>query len=140
MRGGAHSIGRPLSAARLKQAHPGASPARRTAPARTPGSVRVPPRTRRLTVAPPSRALHPSLHAALAWRYCQLLAALPNRGGEADAWEGAARALWGRSGAAASARPIEAALGDRVALTGQGSHGGLALAALLPRRLLVARG
>ncbi|GBF94645.1 hypothetical protein Rsub_07381 [Raphidocelis subcapitata] len=92
----------------------------------------------RLTVAPPSHALHPSLHAALAWRYCQLLSALPNRGGEAEAWEGAARALWGRSGAAASAHPIEAALGDRIALKGQGSHGGLALAALLPRRLLVA--
>jgi hypothetical protein len=95
----------------------------------------------RLSVAPPSHALHPSLHAALAWRYAQLLAALPNRGGEADAWERAARALWGRWPAAAAAGggsgDLEGVLGNRAAFTGKGSHGCRCAVSLLPRRLLV---
>jgi hypothetical protein len=88
-------------------------------------------------VAPPSHALHPSLHAALAWRYCQLLNALPNRGGEAAAWEGCARDLWGRCSFIAAGPPLEGVLGDPAALKGQGQHGGTFVISLLPRRLLV---
>lgn len=91
---------------------------------------------------PPCPDLHPSLHAALAWRHCQLLSALPNRGGEAAAWEGAARELWGRCPAliGGSGGSIEGVLGDVAALKGQGSHGGGAVASLLARRLLVCGG
>jgi hypothetical protein len=90
-------------------------------------------------VSPPSHALHPGLHAALAWRYGQLLSALPNRGGEADAWAGAARELWGRGGGGGGLA-LEATLGDRAAFKGQGQHGRRCVAALLPRRLLVGAG
>lgn len=109
---------------------------------------------RRLSVAPPSPALHPSLHALLAWRHCQLLSALPNRGGEADAWGDAAHKLWaqahsnrgggGNGGGGGDPRSIsdlpalDAVLGARAALTGQGSHGGGWVASLLARRLLFA--
>jgi hypothetical protein len=97
------------------------------------------PPTHRLSVAPPSPALHPTLHAALAWRHCQLLSALPNRGGEADAWEACARKLWGSwpAAAAAGGPGLEAVLGDKAALKGQAGHGGGWVASLLPRRLLV---
>jgi len=97
--------------------------------------------TTRLSVAPPSSALHPSLHAALAWRHCQLLNALPNRGGEAAAWEACARDLWARwPAAAASSSGLEVVLGDKNALTGKGQHGGTWVVSLLARRLLVAGG
>lgn len=91
----------------------------------------------RLSVVPPLPALHPSLHATLAWRHCQLLHALPNRGSEASSWEACARDLWGRSAALASGPGPEAVLGDLVALKGQGQHGGRCVVSLLPRRLLV---
>ena len=92
----------------------------------------------RLSVAPPARDLGAGLHAALAWRHAQLLTALPNRGGEAAAWEGAARAMWARCPTLRGDGALEAALGDLPALTGKGQHGGGWVASLLPRRLLVA--
>ncbi|KAF8055656.1 RPA1A [Scenedesmus sp. PABB004] len=79
---------------------------------------------------------HASLRAALAWRFAQLLTALPSRGAEAAAWSDAARALWPRAGAGLSARPLEGVLGDAAALTGQGAHGAGGVVAGLPRRLL----
>ena len=40
------------------------------------------------------RAVHPSVGALLAWRFAQLLTALPQRGTEAARWERLARALY----------------------------------------------
>ena len=88
-------------------------------------------------MSPPSHALAPSLHATLAWRYCQLLNALPNRGSEAAAWESCARDLWARSASVVRVPALEAALGDAVALKGQGQQGGPSVVALSVRRLLV---
>lgn len=62
-------------------------------------------------------ACHPSLAAAIAWRYAQLLTALPQRETEAAAWADAAA---DRGGGRAA---LEAALGGLPALTGQGDKG-----------------
>jgi hypothetical protein len=93
---------------------------------------------------------HPSLKAAVAWRYCQLLTALPNRAVEAATWGDAARALWQQAGGgfvcAASSQgaggsglcSLQEVLGDDVALSGNGQHGHGrgAVVSLLLRRLL----
>jgi hypothetical protein len=75
----------------------------------------------------------------VAWRYCQLLTALPNRGAEAAAWGGAAQEVWARGGGGAGfgGSPIQAVLGDDVALKGQGQHGAAGVVvSLAARRLL----
>uniref|UniRef100_A0A383VNM6 Uncharacterized protein n=1 Tax=Tetradesmus obliquus TaxID=3088 RepID=A0A383VNM6_TETOB len=93
---------------------------------------------------------HPSLAAAVAWRYCQLLTALPNRGAEATTWGDAARTLWQHAGGgfvvqgasqgsgSSSFSSLQEVLGDDVALTGKGQHGHGrgAVVSLLLRRLL----
>jgi hypothetical protein len=93
---------------------------------------------------------HPSLKAAVAWRYCQLLTALPNRGAEAATWGDAAHKLWkhagggfgvldGSQGSGGSGfSSLQDVLGDDVALTGKGQHGHGrgAVVSLLLRRLL----
>lgn len=80
--------------------------------------------------------VHPSLKAAVAWRYCQLLTALPNRGAEAAAWADAARGAWGRAGAGLQDRAIAGLLGDEAALKGQAQHGSGGVVSLVARRLL----
>lgn len=72
----------------------------------------------------------------MAWRYAQLLTALPNRGAEAAAWADTAHALWARGGAGCGGADVAAVLGDAAALTGKGQHGGGSVVSLLPRRLL----
>ncbi|WIA20326.1 hypothetical protein OEZ85_006158 [Tetradesmus obliquus] len=93
---------------------------------------------------------HPSLAAAVAWRYCQLLTALPNRGAEAATWGDAARTLWQHAGrgfgiqgasrgsGGSGFTSLQEVLGDDVALTGKGQHGHGrgAVVSLLLRRLL----
>ncbi|WIA40623.1 hypothetical protein OEZ86_013959 [Tetradesmus obliquus] len=93
---------------------------------------------------------HPSLAAAVAWRYCQLLTALPNRGAEAATWGDAARTLWQHAGSgfvvqgasqgseSSGFSSLQEVLGDDVALTGKGQHGHGrgAVVSLLLRRLL----
>jgi hypothetical protein len=83
---------------------------------------------------------HASLQAAVAWRYCQLLTALPNRGAEAATWRDAALALWQHAGGGfvGADGSLQEVLGDDVALTGKGQHGHGrgAVVSLLLRRLL----
>jgi hypothetical protein len=100
-----------------------------------------------------SQLAHASLKAAVAWRYCQLLTALPNRAAEAATWGDAARQLWQQAGGGfvgdASSQglanssglgfgSLQEVLGDDVALTGKGQHGHGrgAVVSLLLRRLL----
>ncbi len=80
-------------------------------------------------------AIHSSLASALAWRYCQLLTALPRRSSEATAWGDLARGLWSESGCLAR-KDIAAVLGDDVALKGQGSQGQGGVVSLFVRRVL----
>ena len=71
--------------------------------------------------------IHPSLGALLAWRYCQLLTALPRRGTEAAGWERLARAfheapLGGLVGGGVGSTP-EVLYGALTALKGEGPPG-----------------
>jgi hypothetical protein len=94
----------------------------------------------RLSHASHLEAVHPSLAAAVAWRYSQLLTALPNRGGEATAWAEAAQQQWQKAGQGLlplGGGRCSSALGDLAALTGKGSHGdNRVVVSLLLRRLL----
>ncbi|KAJ9514091.1 hypothetical protein QJQ45_002207 [Haematococcus lacustris] len=96
-------------------------------------------------LAPSKRLLHPSLTALLAWRYCQLLAALPNRGSEGAAWKLLAESAWLAAGPVAGQQPqlnagasasIAKVLGAEGQLKGQGGAGSGVLAGLLARRAL----
>lgn len=81
---------------------------------------------------------HPSLKAAVCWRYAQLLTALPNRAAEAEAWASAGRKLLAESGGQGfgAGVAIQDVLGDVAALKGQGQHGRGAIVSLMARRLL----
>ncbi len=97
--------------------------------------------TRRLVAACERAArapAHASLAAAICWRSCQLLTALPNRGREAAAWAAAAQRLWSAAGTQVSSMSLQVVLGDDVALKGQGSHGhgAGAVISIATRRLL----
>lgn len=91
----------------------------------------------RLVEGPSShQACHPTVKAAVCWRYCQLLTALPNREVEAASWGLAARKLWECAGQGFAGAQLQDVLGDEVALKGQGQHGRGAVVSLLTRRLL----
>jgi len=91
----------------------------------------------RLVEGPSShQACHPTVKAAVCWRYCQLLTALPNREAEAASWGLAARKLWECAGQGFAGAQLQDVLGDEVALKGQGQHGRGAVVSLLARRLL----
>lgn len=79
-------------------------------------------------------ACHASLAAALCWRYCQLLSALPNRGSEVRAWRSAAAAFWARCGAA---RRLDGVLGSLDLYKGKGPTGSGALVSLQLRTLVL---
>ena len=81
-------------------------------------------------------SVHPSVSAQLGWRYAQLLAALPKRGTEAEAWRAFAEEVYGRSGGLQQAGDIVAVFGDLHSLQGKGSPGTGAVADLTIRRLL----
>lgn len=89
---------------------------------------------------PATCGVHPSVGAMLAWRYAQLLWALPNRGGEAALWEKCALHYWAASWGVqqqqgqgqqerpqgpgvAAARDIEVVLGGKGHLKGEGPEG-----------------
>ena len=80
--------------------------------------------------------MHPSVSAQLGWRYAQLLAALPRRDTEAEAWQGYAQEMYGRSGGLQEVGDIVAVFGDLHSLQGKGSPGTGAVADLTIRRLL----
>lgn len=87
-------------------------------------------------------AMHPSVGALLAWRYAQLLTALPNRGTEAGRWERLARLLYDESPIGRASAP-ESMFGTLDNLTGRGDAGrgivvDLLTRRILPRQLLVA--
>ena len=65
------------------------------------------------------RPLHPSLAALLAWRFAQLLTALPKRGGEAELWAGHARELFEANFAGMA---IQEYFGDVEGLKGKGAR------------------
>jgi hypothetical protein len=85
--------------------------------------------------APPA-GVHASVAAQLAWRYAQLLTALPQRGTEAEAWEACAARLYHKAGGFQGHRDIAQAFGDIHALQGQGAEGPGGVADLTVRRLL----
>ena len=80
--------------------------------------------------------MHPSVPAQLGWRYAQLLAALPKRGTEAEAWQAYAQEIFARSPGMQQAGDIVAVLGDLHSLQGKGSPGTGVVADLTIRRLL----
>jgi hypothetical protein len=91
----------------------------------------------RLVEAPSGhQPCHPSIKAAVCWRYGQLLTALPNRASEAGHWGAAAQTLWTSAGQGFAGQQLQQVLGDEVALKGQGLHGSGGLVSLLTRRLL----
>ena len=63
--------------------------------------------------------VHPSLAALLAWRYAQLLTALPKRDSEARQWRQQAETCFTESSIAG---PIEQLYGDMSSLKGEGSR------------------
>lgn len=63
--------------------------------------------------------VHSSLAALLAWRYAQLLTALPKRGSEANQWQQQAEKCFTE---ASIAGPIEQLYGDLSSLQGEGGQ------------------
>ena len=85
----------------------------------------------------PVLLVHPSVSAMLAWRYAQLLAALPKRETETNAWHKLALELHSRS--AEGQQPaigLEQAYGDLHSLKGQGSPGRGGICDVSSRRVL----
>ncbi len=64
------------------------------------------------------RPVHPTLAALLAWRYAQLLSALPKRNAEAELWGSHARELFK---AAFPGKAIDEYFGDKERLKGKGA-------------------
>lgn len=91
-----------------------------------------------LTLPPAAQAVHPSLLSLLAWRYSQLLAALPRRDTETAGWQAVARALWDDSPVSLAASP-ETVFGKVEALKGQGDWGLGVVVDLMTRRALPRR-
>lgn len=80
--------------------------------------------------------VHPSMGALLAWRYCQLLTAMPRRGTEAAAWEKLARALHEEAPIGGLGSAPETVFGTLDALTGKGQAGRGVVVDLMCRRAL----
>ena len=88
---------------------------------------------------PPNTTLpaqaHPSVGALLAWRYAQLLTALPRRGTEAATWARLGRALFEEAPVARASVP-ETIFGSLDNLQGRGQAGSGVVLDLLTRRAL----
>ena len=81
--------------------------------------------------------VHPSVSAMLAWRYAQLLAALPKRDTETNAWHQLAHEI--HSISAEGRQPttgLEQAYGELHSLKGQGSPGRGGICDVPSRRVL----
>lgn len=78
---------------------------------------------------------HPSVGALLAWRYAQLLTALPRRGTEAATWARLGRALFEEAPVARASVP-ETIFGSLDNLQGRGQAGSGVVLDLLTRRAL----
>lgn len=82
------------------------------------------------------KVVHPSAGSMLAWRYAQLLSALPRRDTEAAAWEKLARALHEEAPIGGLGAAPETAFGTLDGLTGKGSMGRGVVLDLMCRRVL----
>ncbi|KAL4857793.1 hypothetical protein ACK3TF_002209 [Chlorella vulgaris] len=84
------------------------------------------------------QAVHTSVGALLAWRYCQLLTAMPRRttGKEAASWEKLGRALHEDAPIGGLGDTPEAVLGTLNALTGKGQAGRGVVLDMMCRRVL----
>ncbi len=75
--------------------------------------------------------------ALLAWRYAQLLDAMPKRDTETELWQGCARALFREAGGSQGFQgSIEEAFGDLQQLQGKGEAGRGELSDVVTRRVL----
>jgi hypothetical protein len=83
-------------------------------------------------------SVHPSLGALAAWRYAQLLTALPRRETEARAWAAAGERLWRRG--AGKGDSLAATLGDLDCRTGRSASREGGIVSLLCRRLVLVEG
>jgi hypothetical protein len=96
------------------------------------------------------RVVHPSLGALAAWRYAQLLTALPKRETEAKAWAAAAGRLWGQQqrrrdeegggGGSGDKHDLAPLLGALDCRTGKSASREGGIVSLLCRRLFVVEG
>lgn len=86
------------------------------------------------TPTPPPQ-VHPSIGSLLAWRYAQLLSALPNRGTEAAAWRALGAALYEEAPIGRKSAP-EAVFGGMEVLRGAGEAGQGVVVDLMCRRAL----
>ncbi|PSC73470.1 Kinesin light chain [Micractinium conductrix] len=82
------------------------------------------------------KAVHPSVGSLLAWRYCQLLTALPKRSTDAASWERLARVLFEEAPIGGLGAAPETAFGTLDALTGKGQAGRGVVLDLMCRRVL----
>ncbi|KAI3426166.1 hypothetical protein D9Q98_008543 [Chlorella vulgaris] len=82
------------------------------------------------------QAVHTSVGALLAWRYCQLLTAMPRRTTEAASWEKLGRALHEDAPIGGLGDSPEAVLGTLNALTGKGQAGRGVVLDMMCRRVL----
>ena len=82
--------------------------------------------------------VHPSVAAALAWRYAQLLAALPKRNTETEAWEGLARDIQSSASEQQSGdtHGLEESYGELHSLQGKGAPGKGGVCDVSTRRML----
>eukprot|EP00887_Chlorella_sp_A99_P004314 scaffold15.g4314.t1 len=80
-------------------------------------------------------AVHPSVGALLAWRYAQLLTAMPKRATEAGRWERLARAIFDERPVGSISAP-ESVFGTVDNLTGRGEGGSGIIIDLMSRRIL----
>ena len=80
--------------------------------------------------------VHPSVAAALAWRYAQLLAALPKRNTETEAWEGLAREIQSGENEEQSEHCLEEIYGELHSLQGKGMPGKGDICDVSTRRML----
>lgn len=84
---------------------------------------------------PGAAKAHPSVAALLAWRYAQLLAALPKRETETEAWQQLAQVVQG-STAELQRIDLEQAYGDLYSLKGRGAPGMGGICDVSTRRVL----
>lgn len=82
------------------------------------------------------KVVHPSVGTLLAWRYCQLLTALPRRTTEAANWEKLARALHEEAPIGGLGSAPETTFGTLDALSGKGQAGRGVVLDLMCRRVL----
>lgn len=85
-----------------------------------------------------SPKVHPSVAAALAWRYAQLLAVLPKRSTETEAWQGLARDIQSSASEQQSGdtRGLEETYGELLSLQGKGATGKGDICDVPTRRML----